>query len=314
MSVNKIIVSLFVVLLIAIVSIYTSNRSDVKSLSAPPALPQQTADASPTTPAATPSEMPASPVASAAASASELTEQAEQAASPVASESTKDEHRDKMPACPLYVSKDPKTKLAESYVPPDLKQVASPKAYDIKKKLAENLKPDDEESLYNETLLTKQAGEALDTLIAAADKEKIELVAYSGYRSYNTQRLVYERYVNSIGQEEADKISAVPGHSEHQTGLAMDITSKKLVDIYSKDKTKSPLQQSFGEDPEGKWLAENAHKFGFIMSYPEDKEDKTGYSYEPWHYRYVGVDVASIIYSSNETLGEYVSESCGATE
>ncbi|EFM10624.1 peptidase M15B and M15C DD-carboxypeptidase VanY/endolysin [Paenibacillus curdlanolyticus YK9] len=215
-----------------------------------------------------------------------------------------------MTTCLLYVSKDPASALADTFVPKDLVEVNVPTAYDIKGEHVKELSKDDQNSLYNEKLMVKEAADALEKLFAAAKKDKMELYAYSGYRSYTTQELVYQRNVKRLGKEEADRVSAIPGHSEHQTGLTMDITSKALMDIYSKNKDKSPLIKDFGQDPEGIWLKEHAHEYGFIMSYPEDKEAVTGYSYEPWHYRYVGVEAAANMHEAGQTLGEYVAGGC----
>ena len=105
----------------------------------------------------------------------------------------------------------------------------------------------------------------------------------SGYRSYNTQKGLYNYYVNRDGREAADRYSARPGHSEHSTGLAMDVSG---ID------GKCAATDCFGETPEAAWLAENVYDYGFIIRYPEGKEHITGYKYEPWHLRYVGVDIA----------------------
>ena len=100
-----------------------------------------------------------------------------------------------------------------------------------------------------------------------------------------------------IGEEEAARVSAKPGHSEHQLGTTIDFTTPR-VDY--------DLVESFGATPEGQWLAQNAGRFGFVMSYPQDKEQVTGYAYEPWHFRYVGVDVAAAVAESRLTLYEYL--------
>lgn len=112
----------------------------------------------------------------------------------------------------------------------------------------------------------------------------------SGFRSYTVQKNLYNSYVRRDGAENADRYSARPGHSEHQTGLAFDIN-------YADDRFKGT--------PEASWLAENAYKYGFILRYPEGKEPITGYMFEPWHYRYVGVENAAKIYASGLTLEEY---------
>lgn len=113
----------------------------------------------------------------------------------------------------------------------------------------------------------------------------------SGFRSYSNQNTIYHNYVYTHGQEEADTFSARPGHSEHQTGLAFDV---------------GKLDYAYGETEEGKWLAKNAHAYGFIIRYPEGKQHITGYRYEPWHIRYLGVDLATRVYNSGLTLEEYL--------
>lgn len=135
------------------------------------------------------------------------------------------------------------------------------------------------------------AESALNKMIAAAKNEGINLFLKSGYRSYSTQKTLYNNYVARDGVAAADRYSARPGHSEHQTGLAFDLNS---------------LDQSFGETKEGKWLAENCHKYGFIIRYPKDKESVTGYMYEPWHVRYLGEDIAKSVYESGKCLEEYL--------
>ncbi len=143
--------------------------------------------------------------------------------------------------------------------------------------------------------LRDEAASALEAMFAAAEEENLYLFALSGYRSYSRQTSVYNYKVNNRGQEEADKVSARPGHSEHQTGLAMDITCQN---------TGFRLEYEFGETEEGIWVAENAHEFGFIIRYHEDRTDITGYNYEPWHLRYMGEELASFIYEYDLTLEE----------
>jgi D-alanyl-D-alanine carboxypeptidase len=145
--------------------------------------------------------------------------------------------------------------------------------------------------------LRKSAYEALVELFSAAKNEaEYELFARSGYRSYNTQVSLYSSYVANHGQAAADTFSAKPGQSEHQTGLSMDITCEAMNFL---------LDDTFGQTDEGKWVAENAHRFGFIIRYPKGKEDITGYMYEPWHIRYLGVEMATDVYESGLTLEEY---------
>ena len=120
------------------------------------------------------------------------------------------------------------------------------------------------------------------------------LMIKSGYRSYDNQEKVYNSYEEKYGPEYADSIAARPGYSEHQTGLSLD--------IYSKQNTN---QKTFKDSETAKWLFANAHLYGFILRYPEGKEDITGYNYEAWHYRYVGIDTATKIYEKNITFEEY---------
>lgn len=126
-----------------------------------------------------------------------------------------------------------------------------------------------------------------------ADAYELGLTLYisSGYRSYDYQTGLYQRYVDRSGKVEADRYSARPGHSEHQTGLAFDLNT---------------ISDEFKDTDEGKWVAENCHKYGFIVRYPEDKESVTGYMYEPWHIRYLGVDIATAVYESGLCLEEYL--------
>jgi D-alanyl-D-alanine carboxypeptidase len=107
---------------------------------------------------------------------------------------------------------------------------------------------------------------------------------------------LYQWNVDTYGQTEADLVSAKPGTSEHQLGLAMDVTSESVG---------FDLLESFGETEEGQYIADHAHEYGFIIRYPQGKTAITGYSYEPWHLRYLGVDVATDIYNSGKTMEEY---------
>ncbi len=137
----------------------------------------------------------------------------------------------------------------------------------------------------------QEAVDALYVMFAAAKEEGLTLFVKSGYRSYIDQKIIYNDYVARDGQSVADRYSARPGHSEHQSGLAFDLNS---------------LMQDFGESPEGIWLAENCYKYGFIIRYPKDKEEITGYMYEPWHVRYLGIDTAEKVYESGLCLEEYL--------
>ena len=148
--------------------------------------------------------------------------------------------------------------------------------------------------------LRKEAAIHLEQLFYAAQNEAgLTLLARSGYRSYQTQISLYDRYVSQNGTEKADTFSARAGHSEHQTGLAMDVTA---------DSVNRQLVTDFGITPEGIWLKENAHRFGYIIRYLEGREDETGYQYEPWHIRYVGVEAATEIYENNWILEQYLNK------
>lgn len=135
-------------------------------------------------------------------------------------------------------------------------------------------------------------------MLAAAKKQGFDFVAFSGYRSFDYQTTLYNNYVNRDGQAAADRYSARPGYSEHQTGLAFDIGERGKENLW--------LTEEFGETPAGQWLLTNAQDYGFILRFPKNKEDITGYMYESWHYRYVGVDIAKEIKKKDITLEEYL--------
>lgn len=150
----------------------------------------------------------------------------------------------------------------------------------------------------NESMqLRKDTAAALLEMFNDASTDGIELMLSSGYRSYNYQVNLYGSYVNSQGQAQADTQSARPGYSEHQTGLAADIRPIN---------GKCELEQCFGDLPEGKWIAANAHKYGFVIRYPQGSKAVVGYEYEPWHVRYIGKDAASEYKTKNiQTLEEF---------
>ncbi|WP_338463420.1 M15 family metallopeptidase [Brevibacillus borstelensis] len=145
-------------------------------------------------------------------------------------------------------------------------------------------------------LLREPAARALESLFAAAEKDGIQLYGVSGYRSYRTQKSLFDGYVKTQGAEHAARYSANPGKSEHQTGLAMDVSG---ADSWTR------LEEPFADTPEGKWLAAHCAEHGFIIRYPKGKEEITGYAYEPWHLRYVGTTMAKEIMEKGITLEEY---------
>ncbi len=143
---------------------------------------------------------------------------------------------------------------------------------------------------YNPGGLLPECEEAFALMQKAAAKKGLNIYISSGFRSYSSQKSIYSRYVNRDGRALADTYSARPGHSEHQTGLAIDLNT---------------ITQSFGKTKEGRWVAEHCHEYGFILRYPEGKSHITGYCFEPWHLRYVGVETATKIAQSGLCLEEY---------
>lgn len=147
-------------------------------------------------------------------------------------------------------------------------------------------------------LLRAPAARAAERMFEAARAAGFTLYGISGFRSFDTQQQVFNSHVLEYGSaQKANFVSAYAGQSEHQTGLALDLTSASAG---------YRLGASFGATPEGRWLQANAAQFGFILRYPEGKESITGYSYEPWHWRYVGRRAAEAISHGGSTLEEYV--------
>lgn len=137
---------------------------------------------------------------------------------------------------------------------------------------------------------------ALEEMYKAMTAAGFDVMLISGYRSAETQAELYNSYVQHSGQAEADRASARPGTSEHQTGLVVDI---------GRTDNECELEQCFGDLPEGKWLAQHAHEYGFIVRYPNGKEAVVGYMYEPWHLRYVGVELATELHTQQQTMEEF---------
>lgn len=170
--------------------------------------------------------------------------------------------------------------------------------------LSENYKPDDlvkvnvkfyKTATKEERMMRKEAASALEELFNEAENEDIELYGLNGYRSYETQKELYNKDCLTKGRSYAEQYDAKPGCSEHQTGLAMDVTNR----TYS---------VNFQLTKEGKWLAKNCYKYGFILRYPVGKENLTGYNYEPWHIRYVGKSAAMDIYTKEIVLEQYLNQ------
>ncbi|MGO1548520.1 MAG: M15 family metallopeptidase [Nesterenkonia sp.] len=143
----------------------------------------------------------------------------------------------------------------------------------------------------------QEAGAALEELFAAGDAQGMHLGLVSAYRSFEYQQQIYSQRHAEVGTEATDLYMSRPGYSEHQTGLATDVISIANPDCM--------LGECFAATPEGQWVAENAHEHGFVIRYLEGMEDTTGYPYEPWHLRYVGVETAQEVYEAGLTLEEY---------
>lgn len=152
--------------------------------------------------------------------------------------------------------------------------------------------------------LRKEAAIALNELIFNASQNGVNLLPVSAFRDYNAQAGLFQSHVNNLGLTEAERQSARPGHSEHQLGTTVDVTSNSALERARLNGT-SPLLEFIGT-PEAKWLEENSWKYGFIVSYPKDKEHITGYMYEPWHIRYVTRPVAEMVQASGMTLLEFL--------
>ena len=136
----------------------------------------------------------------------------------------------------------------------------------------------------------------LEALRLAAEAAGSPIRILVGYRSYVTQQDLFERRTNELGASEAGSRVARPGHSEHQLGTTVDITSANLTDV----------DQSWGATPTGQWIASHAHEYGFIVSYPSGASERTCYDFEPWHLRYVGREEAAAVIEANLTLREYL--------
>ncbi len=158
--------------------------------------------------------------------------------------------------------------------------------------------PPTREAISENIYMQPEAAAALEKLFAGAKDEGLTLLATSGYRSYSTQKAIFDRKLKTMSERAANASVAKPGYSEHQTGLAMDVEGLSSLGI--------GLVDDFGETPEGKWLAEHCHEYGFIIRYPKGKTDITGYIYEPWHIRYVGQEAAAEIAALDITFEEYI--------
>lgn len=176
---------------------------------------------------------------------------------------------------------NPFNKLPEDYNPDDLVYP------DVRFTFSEKIE---------KRMMRKEAADALEQMFAGAEEDGIYLAGVSAYRSHETQKALFNRYVERDGYEKARTYSALPGTSEHETGLAVDVSGSD---------GKCAAEDCFGDTKEADWLKKYAAEYGFIIRYPEGKQDITGYQYEPWHLRYVGTDIAQDIAASGATLEEY---------
>lgn len=176
-------------------------------------------------------------------------------------------------------------KLPEDYVPEDLVNPNIPLVYP---------------TTAQQSKMRAEAATALELMFEEANKAGLKpLYLVSGFRTYEYQNEIYTNSVNNRGQEYTDRYMAKPGHSEHQTGLVADISTQEM---------NFGLEESFDQLAEGQWLAENAHRFGFILRYPKDRIEDTGYNYESWHFRYVGVETSTYMKKNNLILEDVYKE------
>jgi D-alanyl-D-alanine carboxypeptidase len=172
-----------------------------------------------------------------------------------------------------------------NYIPADLVYVDIPFSFNEK---------------VEKRMLRREAAAQLAALVADANGQQLSIYGISGYRSYDTQVSIFNYNIGRFGSEqEANRISARPGESEHQTGLVMDVSTAAIG--YA-------LEQSFDRTPEYAFIRDNAHLYGFVVRYPLNKEDVTGYMYEPWHLRYFGVELATELHDAGLTYEEYLGQ------
>lgn len=148
-------------------------------------------------------------------------------------------------------------------------------------------------------LLRKEAADALQQMYEDAKKEGLEIAVVSAYRSYEDQKEIYDYYFSKYDELTASRLVSIPGCSEHQLGLSVDLTSKDII---------GDEDSFFVDTPEYRWVIKHAHEYGFILRYLDDKTSITGTTNEPWHFRYVGTELAEVLYKENLTLEEYTLE------
>lgn len=188
---------------------------------------------------------------------------------------------------PFYSYTSPSPYLNKEYI------LVNKYLYLEKNYVPNNLELLDQEYSKKNMRLVRTAKDMFKKMYYSAKKDGYTIRVMSSYRSYDYQLNLYNKYKKSSSKEEADKYSARAGYSEHQTGLCIDIDDNQLN------------YENFDKSSSYKWMINNSYKYGFIERYPKDKENITGYIYEPWHYRYVGIDIAKYIHDNNITFDEY---------
>lgn len=173
--------------------------------------------------------------------------------------------------------------LPLEYIPPDLV----------------NLRDNGISTTSKDSRLRSVATADLKNMMFAMDSAGISTIVLSAYRSFQDQDKLFEQYTSIYGLDKANTFSAQPGHSQHQLGLAVDFTTTEISNA---------LDNSFANTKAGKWLHDNSYKYGFILSYPDGYDKSTGYEYEPWHYRYIGINYADDLVKKNIILESYLSK------
>lgn len=242
----------------------------------------------------------------------------EESKTPVAVPPKETTEQPKPPVKTNPAEQKPVKKPSETVQLPDLEVVAEPQSMTVlvnkQRQLPDQYTPNDLvfpnvpyllPAKSEKRQMRKEAAAALEQLFAAAKADGISLAGVSAYRSHAYQKALFNRYVQKDGLEKARTYSALPGTSEHETGLAIDVSGAD---------GKCAATSCFAGTKEAKWLAQHAHEYGFIIRYPEGKDNITGYMYEPWHLRYVGNEVAQAITQKNITLEEYFGVAPVSTE
>lgn len=174
--------------------------------------------------------------------------------------------------------------LEKDYIPSDLVIINEPTGEKVDSKY--------------KNMLTEEVYQSFKEMQQAALQSGFEIFVDSSYRSYEYQETVFQKNVDEEGLEYAQRYCALPGSSEHQTGLAFDVIPRREGIM---------IEDFEATDPEIVWCIENSHKYGFILRYPKGKENITGYNFEPWHYRYVGKEISEYMHDNNiETLEELI--------